>query len=591
MPLSRVLALLLVLALVATAPAHADALRDVRIEGVKDEQMLDNIRGALSLERLNPKRRQSLSQSRLAYLLRRAPRETRQALEAFGYYDVQVQPRIERDGDQLDVVLAVTLGEPVRVRESRIAIDGPGRDEKSLARLIKRFEPAVGQPFHHGIYEQNRDGISRGLEELGFFEAELVTRQVTVTRAERSADIDLAWTSGPRFAHGPATFEGHPFRPGMLDRLVPWQPGDPFDQARLRDLQASLVALDYFSGVDIRPLPEQAVDGQVPVQVNLVPSKRTVYSAGVRSGTDTGLGVTLGLDRRWVNDRGHKLRTLASLAQRRNDITSQYKIPAFAWLDGWYTASASLRDEQVANVDSRLVELVGSRSGRLGRWTLTAALNLRRERFQDALTGQDFAYSTLVFPSLLAQWSDNDGELYPERAHGLRVELSGGSDAIGSDVDFVQLRTEGLMIRSFAERHRLLLRAEAGTTVTNQFDQFPPSLRFFAGGDRSVRGYGYKEIGQVIVLPSGERVVLGGKHLLVASVEVERMFTAQWGGAAFVDVGDTFDSLDLVDWQVGLGVGVRWRSPVGPVRLDLAHGLGDDARQSIRLHLNIGPNL
>jgi translocation and assembly module TamA len=86
-------------------------------------------------------------------------------------------------------------------------------------------------------------------------------------------------------------------------------------------------------------------------------------------------------------------------------------------------------------------------------------------------------------------------------------------------------------------------------------------------------------------------VVLGGKHLLVASVEVERMFTSQWGGAAFVDVGDTFDSLDIVDWQVGLGVGVRWRSPVGPVRLDLAHGLGDDARQSIRLHLNIGPNL
>jgi translocation and assembly module TamA len=106
-----------------------------------------------------------------------------------------------------------------------------------------------------------------------------------------------------------------------------------------------------------------------------------------------------------------------------------------------------------------------------------------------------------------------------------------------------------------------------------------------------VRGYGFKEIGQFIQDIDGRRFVFGGKHLMVGSVEYERMFSQQWGGAVFVDAGDAFDDFSRRDWQVGIGAGVRWRSPVGPVRVDIAHGLGDDAQQSFRLHLTIGPDL
>jgi translocation and assembly module TamA len=234
---------------------------------------------------------------------------------------------------------------------------------------------------------------------------------------------------------------------------------------------------------------------------------------------------------------------------------------------------------------------VGSRSGRLGNWNLLAALNYRRERFEDAATGYDYSYSTLVYPSLWAQWGDSDDPLYPRAARGLTLELRAGSSAIGSDIDFLQVRAEGRWIRSFGRRHRLLLRAEAGSTVSGDFPDFPPSLRFYAGGDRSVRGYGYKEIGQYFTDADGRRYVFGGKHLLVASADFERMFTREWGAAVFVDAGDAFDGNGSFDPQVGAGVGLRWRSPVGPVRIDLAHGFGGDAQQSVRLHLNIGPDL
>ena len=586
-------AALVFVALLAGAPGGVAALelREVQVQGLADEQMRDNVDDALSLQRLNPNRRKVLTQSRLSYLLRQVPREVRGALEPFGYYEPTVDAQVQRDGDAVTVVVVVSPGEPVRVRGRDLRLTGAASTDTPLMRRLQRFRPRQDQPFHHGVYEDSKAAMDRALAERGYFDAELAVHEVTVSRAARTADIQLAWTSGDRYALGAARFEGHKFRPGLLEKLVPWEPGTPYDQARLLALQKSLAELDYFSAIDITPEPDAAVDGQVPVKVALAMGKRSIYSAGLRAGTDTGLGVTAGVERRWVNDRGHKLKALASLAQRKNDITVQYKIPAFKWLDGWYTLAASVREEPIDLVDSQLVELVGSRSGKLGEWDLSAALNWRRERFEDSVSGQDYSYSTLVFPSLWAKWVRTDDLLYPRKATGVTLELRGGSTGLGSDIDFVQLRAQGHWIRGIGRRDRLLLRAEAGTTVSDEFALFPPSLRFYAGGDRSVRGYGYKEIGQFFQDTNGNRYVFGGKHLMVASVEYERMFTREWGGAVFVDAGDAFDSFDAYEWEVGVGVGVRWRSPVGPVRVDIARGLGDAAQSSLRLHFNIGPDL
>ncbi|TNJ32723.1 autotransporter assembly complex protein TamA [Arenimonas terrae] len=591
MPISPPARLLLVAALLLSAPAAwALELQAVEIRGLDDEEMRDNVSDALSLQRLNPNRRKSLSESRLSYLLRRAPREARAALEPFGYYDPEIRTEVQREGEQVTVQVTIAPGEPVRVRRRDLSLTGPAEADSALMRRLERFRPRAEQPFHHGTYEDSKAAMDRALAERGYFDAEQAVHRVTVSRAERAADIELAWTSGERYRLGNASFKGHQFRPGLLEKLVPWTPGQAYDQKELLALQKSLSELDYFSAIDITADPKAAdAERRMPVKVALAPGKRSIYSAGVRYGTDTGLGLTFGLERRWVNNRGHKLRSLASLAQRRSDVTVQYRIPAFAWLDGWYTASASAREEEIDGINNQLFELVGSRSGRLGKWNLTAAMNFRRERFEDAETGFDYAYSTLVYPSLWAQWSEADDLLYPRRALGLTLELRGGNTALGSDIDFLQMRAEGRWIRGFGRRNRLLLRAEAGTTISGEFPDFPPSLRFYAGGDRSVRGYGYKEIGQYIEDPTGRRYVFGGKHLAVFSAEFERMFTREWGGAVFVDAGDAFD--ETFEAEVGVGVGLRWRSPVGPVRLDVAHGFGDAAQQSVRLHLNIGPDL
>ena len=576
--------------------AHALELQAIQIRGL-DPAMEANVRDFLALEQLEPARRATLTEGRLSFYLRNAPREVRAGLEPFGYYDAEVTPRVDRVGDAVTVVLDVALGEPVRVRIKSVVVTGPAAKDAAIAAQVTGFNPGKGEVFNHGTYENSKTGINRLLIERGYFDADMGTHTVEVTRAARAADVRLGWVGGERYLFGPAVFDGSQFAPGLLERLVPWREGQPYEQAELLRLRQSLTDLDYFNGINVTPEPEQATDGKVPVKIGLTPAKRSIYSAGIRYGTDSGAGVSGRVERRWVNRRGHKALADASLAQKKSDVILQYKVPGFALLDGWYTLGLRASDEKFDEINSQLAELSLTRSGRWRHWNLLAGLYYQRERYDAIGAGlaKDTAYSSLLYPSLWAEYKDGDDLNYPRRARGFTFQVRGGSKSIASDVDFLSLRAEGRYIRGLGDSNRLLLRAELGTLLINDYLSLPPSQRFYAGGDRSVRGFGYKGIGErlgmTVTDPRNGRSfdpVFGGKHLAVGSVEFEHMFTPVWGGAVFVDAGDAWDK--KFEARVGVGVGLRWRSPVGPVRVDIARGSGE-ASQGLRLHLVIGPEL
>jgi translocation and assembly module TamA len=201
----------------------------------------------------------------------------------------------------------------------------------------------------------------------------------------------------------------------------------------------------------------------------------------------------------------------------------------------------------------------------------------------------DYRYATFLYPSLRADYVKADDRLFPRDAIGLTVQLRGGLEGAGSDANFLQAYGSARWYRGLGERNRLIVRGEAGHTYTSDLVDMPPSLRFYAGGDRSIRGYEYREVGPRIETDSGDFSV-GGKNVITGSVEFEHYFNDTWGAAAFVDSGSAFNTDSDFELRTGVGIGLRWRSPVGPLRLDIAHGL-DDPDSSFQIYLNIGADL
>jgi translocation and assembly module TamA len=608
----------------AAFPASAISVTRVDIDGLPDPEMVENVRISLSLSDAIGK---DVSGRRLGYLLREAEAETREALEPFGYYSptITVQrsdrsapesnddaapsaatpaapdaatsdgQRAARADRKLSVAIHVELGEPVHVRGFNVGVDGAGAGDKAVRAALDAFAPKPGAVLDHTLYESSKSQVSRALAAHGYLDADFTSHRIEVTRAGHAADIDLRWASGERYALGAATFSQAPkqvIRDRLLRKLVRWTPGDPYDEAQLDRLRRSLVGLDYFGLVDVSSKPEDAEGGRVPVQVDLTPAPRSIYTTGLSYGTESGPGVRFGIERRYLNSRGHKALAQLDYARDRKTLTLQYRVPAFAWLDGWYTASLQAADEQTDFLDTRRVEFVASRSGQYNAFlNLVAALHVLRERWAflddsdpDALP--DYRYASFVFPSLSAEYIDVDNRLAPRHGAGGTLMLRGGGGEGGS---FAQVDASAQWFHGFDPQSRLIVRGEIGHTFSGELLDMPPSLRFYAGGDRSIRGYGWREVGPRIRNTAGDEFATGARNLLVGSVEYERYFKGPWGAAAFVDSGSAFDGTSP-DMHTGVGIGLRWRSPVGPVRIDIAHGL-DHPDSPFTLHLNIGADL
>jgi translocation and assembly module TamA len=596
-PPAHVVALaVLLLCLPVASPAEADKLTAVAIRGLDDPLMLDNVRRALSLvESIG----RDLSDARRDYLVRQAEPEARHALEPFGYFSPTVDVAAGADGT---ITVTIAPGEAVHVDALHVAVTGPGEADAVLKADVDAFLPRSGAVFDQALYETSKSRIARSLADRGYFDASLDRHDVQVTRATRAADIDLAWSSGARHVLGPVSFVQSPkaiVNDALLAKQVHWKPGAPFDQAKLDALRDTLSRLDYFAGIDIEPqlvdADGKAVGLAVPITVTLTPAKRSVYTAGLSVGSTSGPGIRLGLERRYLNKRGHKALAELEWARQRKLLSLEYRIPASAWFEGWYALGVQAADEQTDYIDSRRVELVASRSGEINaHWRALVGLHLLRERWAyaaeddgDPLTPPDYRYASLLFPSVSGTYRNVDNLLEPRRGIAGSAELRGGIGGAGSDANFVQTRVEVKWFHGLGPNDRLLLRGEVGHTFTNALLELPPSLRFHAGGDGSIRGYAWREVGPRVGV-AGKRFPIGASNVVTASAEYERYFTARWGAAAFVDTGSAFEGHP--ELRTGVGVGLRWRSPVGPLRVDIARGL-DQPDSPFQITLNIGANL
>lgn len=581
--MQRVLPAIILFLLLCTnvVQAEEDTARVyVSIEGLNG-RVLTNVVNLLSIQAYH--QQLAPGDARVRYLHNQAPRDFRRALSPYGYYRYELERSLEQRNGDWYANYKITLGEPISYRQVSIAVQGEGQDDDAFQTLISSLNVRSGARLEHSDYESAKSRLRRLASDRGYYEARFTEQQLRIDMDAYAADVFLTLNTGPRYRFGEvAISEGH-LDADVVRRFIGFSEGDYMQSSRLLDLQLGLSDSDYFSRIEVQPLWAEATDQQqVPIQIDYEPNKRTYYRFGIGYGTDTGSRLSFEQNRRWVNTRGHRFTAQVQASEMRSSVGANYTIPGQRPQTDQYVLRTLWTDENTDNTEYERIVFGVSWQKQFTRTERVLSLDWQDER--DTLDGV-IRKTQYLLPS--AQWTriHTQNRLDVDEGWRLSLTVRGAAAALLSDSDFAQTILAAKHVMPWGDKVRLLTRLDLGTSITGNFDQVPTSLRFYTGGDRTIRGYAYQSISPRNSL--GE--VEGGRHLIVGSAELDYEFRANWRVAAFFDAGNAFNNIND-PMQMGVGIGFRWQSPVGPIRFDLASGLRDPG-DTLRLHLTLGPDL
>lgn len=521
-----------------------------------------------------------ISASRLKRFHQRSPEEIRLALQPFGYYQPAISSSLTKEADLWTARYQISLGEPVRIDEVAMTIVGAVNNQQTL---LSSAQPELrrGQRLLHQDYETNKASLLQAARNLGYLNARFLSSTLLIDRVQRTADITLKLDAGVQYKFGPVEFPQEILSEELIDEFITFTEGEVFDTRKLVALQLDLSDSGYFSQAQVRAEKSQAKQDRIPVTISAVPSKKRQYTYGIGFGTDTGFRTRLGIEFRRINQRGHKVDTELLVSEVKQSVTAQYIVPFGKPGGDSLRYQSKYEQEEVGDGDAKRLSLGVSFNDRWRGWQRRFYLDYLNETFEFGSTRDTVNF---LIPGISLDYRKADDLLLPRHGYSWFVDVHGGSEAIISDTNFIQGRVIGQRVWSPTERSRLLARAEYGATSVANFDALPTTERFFAGGDRSVRGYAYQDLAP----EDDEGNTIGGRYLFTSSLEADYLFYNNLGGAVFADAGDA-SSDNHFKLSRSIGVGLRWASPVGMFRLDIARPL--DEEKNFRIHIGIGADL
>ena len=550
----------------------------VELNGV-DGELAANVLAYLTLDKepcdAEPER---IEQQRAA-----APARIRQALEAFGYYEPQIESRQDRVRDCWRVTFTIVRGEPVRIRQLDVQLAGEAATDSDFVAAQKAAGLQNGSALRHGAYETLKTRWSDLARERGYPDAKFIENRIDVYPEQHAADIVLRFDSGSRYAFGAIGFRQDVLMEPLVRSYLPFHSGEPYDARKLTELYVALADSGYFRTIDVRSLEPDRDGRTISVDVALTPGARRQISYGVGFSTDTGPRFKFGRNNRRFNEDGHQFALAAQLSPVISEVTATYRFPLAASHAEWLNLDSGVKSEDTDTSTSKSLQF-GVRRVRehVGDWTRTKMLMLQVEDF---VVADRPGRSHLLMPGIDWTRVRADNPLRPHAGSKLQLDLRGATDAVFSDTTFLQVNAEGKWIWSLPRGARVLVRGHVGATAKHSLAELPPSVRFFAGGDTSVRGYDFKSLGPA----DATGKVIGGSALAEGSVEFEQPLAGRWSLAGFFDAGNAFEG-SHIDAKSAAGLGGRWQSPLGPIRIDLAHPF-DDPTTRWRIHITLGPDL
>lgn len=556
-----------------TLPASAAKLT-YQVKGLKGDNK-DNVEAYLNALPTYQERQYRTARGKIADSVQKA-------LQVYGYY----QPNIKVSRDKKNpakVVITVEKGKPVIVSRLDILLAGDAGNDERYSELLDKLPFKEGDTLNHAKYESIKADLgSLGLAR-GYFDATLSKSQVKVFPDKGTAEIFILFESGRRYRFGEIRYDATPDALRLIRPLITIQNGDPYLAIRLAEMSQDVSSTKLFRQVDIKPVLSEASNGRVPIAVTLSNRFNHEIEAGVGYATDVGARMSATWEKPWINRYGHRLFATAKVSAPEAELSADYQIPVGNPLRDYYSIQSGYQYKDNNDTRADLTTLGVHRwTLRPESWDRDVFIRLEHEVYTQ---GRDKGQTLLLIPGVSWSRLRVRGALLPDWGDRQQLTLEFSEPSWGSDLSFMRVWGRSKWLRTLADDHRFLIRAEQGAIIGDSFSAVPPSLRFFTGGDQTVRGFGYETLS-----PTGaDGKLTGGRYTSAASLEYNYRFSEKWLGALFVDGGTS--TLDYSEpWKIGTGAGVRWVTPIGQVRVDLAVGVSEEDKP-LRLHFALGPEL
>ncbi len=562
------------IALVSFAPPLWAQNVELSIEGLEGE-LNDNVEAYLS----------SIPEADYKTSLRfqaRLEKSITEALNALGYYHPEIDFTVVEDESEL--IVNVTSGPAVTLQQVDIKIEGEAKHDPQFTALIENSGLKQGEILNHSLYDSLKSSIRNLALQKGYFEGDFTANRLEVAPDLNQAFVHLHYDSGMRYHFGANTITGSQIDQDRVESLSPYQTNDPYQATKVGEYNQNLSNTDWFSSVFVEPDLSQLGQGrELPMKVSLAPQARNKLETGIGYATDVRVRGSLKWKKPWVNSRGHSFDSSLSISKPEQTITAGYQIPLEDALNEYYRIQYGMKNVNQRDTESLESNLALERHWVLGSgWHRTFYVRYLLENYTQ---GKQDDNAQFLLPGVTFSRSRVRGGAMPTWGDRQSVTLEYGDPNALSETRVTRLIGATTWIRSAGQNHRAIFKLNGGANFVEDFNKLSPSLRFFAGGDNNLRGYGYESISPK---DSNDKLT-GAKYMLTSSIEYQYRVYGDWWGAAFYDVGDAFN--ESPDIKRGTGVGVRWASPVGPIRLDFAWGLDASKGKEFKLHFTLGPEL
>jgi len=557
--------------------AEDNKISGFEVSGING-QLLDNV--SFYLEKVK-------NESATKQLKRHSLDQIKNSLKALGYYQPKIKLSFEQDGDVADKLVImkaeIDQGTEIRISKLNYQILGEGKNDNALTKIIKKLPLIQGEVINHALYEKSKSMIESQLLELGYFDAQWQVNELGISLKDHSAIVTFDINTGSRYTYGPIVISSDTPAVKYIRSLATFKTGEAYQANIISQYNLDIASTPYFKSVRVYADIEHRENKQIPIKVDVLHKPANSYEVGGGFSTDLGAKARIKWSKPWVGTDGHYFDTDAVVTELEKEFEFAYTVPVNDPVDDVWRYAFGYKSENNSDTQKysrKLTTQLQRQWVTESDWIRTAFIKHEREDYEIANVPDT---TEMLLPGISFAKKKSKGGTTPFWGNQWLFSAEVGLDDALSSTDLLKFQFQTALLRTYQNNHLFYTKASLGAILVDDINDVPASMRFFAGGDQSIRGYKYESIS-----PELDGNLVGGKYLATGTLEYNYQFSPSWRAALFVDGGTSTNDFSE-DINVGAGVGIRWLTPVGPIRIDHAWAITDN--NNTRLSVTIGPEI